>query len=108
MKIQSNKLYDALKFTAQILLPALGGLYFGLADIFGLPAALEVVGILAVIDTVIGVLLHVSSEAFTINGAIRVTENAGVKTYSLELAQDPDELDNKSEVRFKVIKTENA
>ena len=33
----SNKVYDILKWIAQIVLPALGALYFGLSSIWGLP-----------------------------------------------------------------------
>ena len=33
----SNSVYDALKFIAQILLPAIGTLYFALARIWELP-----------------------------------------------------------------------
>ena len=33
----SNKTYDILKWAAQLLLPALGTLYFALASIWGFP-----------------------------------------------------------------------
>lgn len=33
----SNETYDILKYIAQILLPALGTLYFAIANIWGLP-----------------------------------------------------------------------
>ena len=57
----SNKLYDILKFIAQILLPALGGLYFGLAQLWGCPYGEEVVGTIALIDTFLGTLLGIST-----------------------------------------------
>lgn len=57
----SNAVYDCLKWIAQILLPALGALYFGLAGIWGFPFAEEIVGTLAVIDTFLGVILGISS-----------------------------------------------
>ena len=56
-----NKLYDALKYLCQIALPALGSLYFGLAQIWNLPYAEQVVGTIACITTFIGVLIGVSS-----------------------------------------------
>jgi hypothetical protein len=40
----SNKTYDALKWIAQYLLPAIGALYFALAGVWGLPHGEEVVG----------------------------------------------------------------
>lgn len=57
----NNKLYDALKFTAQILLPALGTLYFSLATIWGLPYGEEIVGTITAIDTFLGAVLHISN-----------------------------------------------
>lgn len=57
----SNKLYDALKWTAQILIPAIGALYFGLAQIWGLPYSEEIVGTLTCIDVFLGTLLGIST-----------------------------------------------
>jgi len=57
----SNQVYDILKFLCTILLPALGTLYFALAQIWGLPYSEQVVGTLAAIATFIGVLIGVSS-----------------------------------------------
>lgn len=57
-----------------------------------------------VIDTFLGGILHLSSPA---DGAIKVIENPtnGIKTYSLELDQQPEELEDKKVVRFKVMKS---
>ncbi len=57
----SNKTYDILKWIAQILLPAVGTLYFALSKIWGLPFATEVVGTIAAVDTFLGALLGISS-----------------------------------------------
>lgn len=57
----SNKVYDILKFIAQILLPALGTLYFALAGIWGFPYAEQVVGTITAVDTFLGVVLGISS-----------------------------------------------
>ena len=57
----SNKLYDVLKWIAQILLPALGTLYFALAGIWGFPYAEAVVGTITAVDTFLGVLLGIST-----------------------------------------------
>ena len=56
----SNKLYDILKWIAQILLPACGTLYFALAGIWGFPYAEQIVGTITAIDTFLGVLLGIS------------------------------------------------
>lgn len=57
----SNKLYDVLKFIAQIVLPALGTLYFALAGIWGFPYGEEIVGTIVAIDTFLGGILGLSS-----------------------------------------------
>lgn len=60
----SNKVYDVLKWIAQILLPALGTLYFALAQIWGFPYAEEVVGTISAIDAFLGVLLGISTHKY--------------------------------------------
>lgn len=60
----SNKTYDVLKWIAQIVLPALGALYFGLSQIWGLSYGEEVVGTISVIDTFIGALLGISTAQY--------------------------------------------
>lgn len=57
----SNKVYDALKWIAQILLPALGTLYFALAGIWGFPYAEQIIGTITAVDTFLGVLLGIST-----------------------------------------------
>lgn len=57
----NNKTYDILKWIAQILLPALGTLYFALSKIWGFPFATEVVGTIAAIDTFLGAVLGIST-----------------------------------------------
>lgn len=57
----NNKTYDILKFIAQIVLPALGTLYFALASIWGLPYGEQIVGTITAIDAFLGTLLGLSS-----------------------------------------------
>jgi len=60
----SNKVYDGLKWVAQILLPAVGALYFALADLWGLPYPSEVVGTVTAIDAFLGCVLGISSSSY--------------------------------------------
>lgn len=60
----SNKVYDTLKWIAQILLPAIGAFYFALADIWGLPHPTEIVGTITAIDAFLGCLLGISSASY--------------------------------------------
>lgn len=57
----SNKTYDIIKWVAQILLPAIGTLYFALAQIWGLPYSEEIVGTITAIDAFLGALLGIST-----------------------------------------------
>ena len=57
----SNKVYDALKWIAMYLLPALGTLYFALTGIWGLPYGEQIVGTITAIDTFLGVILGIST-----------------------------------------------
>lgn len=57
----SNRTYDILKFVAQIVLPALGSLYFALSTIWGLPYGEQVVGTITAIDAFLGALLGIST-----------------------------------------------
>lgn len=60
----SNKTYDVLKFIAMIALPAVGTLYGSLAKIWNLPLGDEIVTSIIAIDTCLGVLLGISSNAY--------------------------------------------
>lgn len=60
----SNKVYDVLKFVAQIVLPALGTLYFALSAIWGLPYGEQVVGTITAIDVFLGAILGISTVSY--------------------------------------------
>ena len=60
----SNKLYDVLKYIAQIVLPAVGTLYFALAGIWGFPYGEQIVGTITALDTFLGVILGISSSNY--------------------------------------------
>ena len=60
----SNKTYDVLKWIAQILLPAIGTLYFALAGIWGFPYGEQVVGTITAIDAFLGAILGISTKMY--------------------------------------------
>lgn len=62
--MMSNKIYDVLKFIAQILLPALGTLYFALASIWGLPYGEQIVGTITAVDAFLGAILGISTRIY--------------------------------------------
>lgn len=60
----NNKTYDILKYIAQIVLPALGALYFALSQIWGLPYGEQIVGTITALDCFLGAILGISTIAY--------------------------------------------
>lgn len=90
MIFKNNKVYDVLKWIAQILLPALGTLYFALARIWGFPYAEEIVGTITAVDAFLGVLLGISSAQYEkLNGSNKI-----IKYNDDEIAEDAEDLIN--------------
>ena len=56
----SNKVYDILKYVAQIVLPAIATLYIGLASLWGWGYTEQIAGSITAIDTFLGALLMFS------------------------------------------------
>jgi hypothetical protein len=103
-----NHIYDKLKFIAQIVLPAISASYFALASIWGLPAAEQVVGTIAVIDVFLGSILGLSTKGYNASEAkydgnmVFHTDPGGVAKYSLEL-NNAESFANKNDILFKVV-----
>lgn len=103
MLIKNNKVYDQLKRFAMITLPAIGTLYFGLAQVWGLPYGAEVTGSIVALDTFLGVTLHVSNTQYNnseekYDGAVTITPEAD----NVHFQMDPDAVATKDEVTLKV------
>lgn len=64
MYFKSNRVFDVLKFIAQIVLPALGTLYFALSQIWGLPYGEQIVGTISALDVFLGAVLGVSTAQY--------------------------------------------
>ncbi|MBR3416976.1 MAG: phage holin [Clostridia bacterium] len=60
----SNRIYDILKWIALVVLPAVGTLYFSLAQIWGFPYGEEIVGTITAIDLFLGALLGISTAQY--------------------------------------------
>ena len=75
----NSKLYDILKWVTMIVLPACATAYFGLAGIWGWPYADEVVKTIAVITTLLGALLGISTAQY--NKSQPIAEDADMKIW---------------------------
>lgn len=61
MFIKNNKVYDVLKWIAQLFLPAVGTLYAALAGIWGFPYGEQIMSTILAIDTFLGAILGLSN-----------------------------------------------
>lgn len=59
-----NKVYDVLKWVVMICIPALTTAYVGLSAIWGFPYATEVAKTSAVVCTLLGALLGISTAEY--------------------------------------------
>lgn len=63
----SNKVYDILKWIAQIALPAVGVFYTTIASIWGFGGVEAVTGTILAVDTLLGALLQISNSNYKKN-----------------------------------------
>jgi len=109
MLLLTGKSYDAAKYVAQVVLPAIATLYFAIDQIWGLGQAEKVVGTIVAIDTFLGVVLHLSSTAYNnsdakYDGTVQVTDTGEKKSFNFIVNGNPYDLDEKDEVTLKVAK----
>lgn len=112
----SNTTYDVARWFAQIGLPAIGSLYFGLSQIWGLPAATEVVGTITLIIVFLGALMNISKKAYDTDperydGALVPTTDAnGIVGAKLALNPnlDAETMVTKNELVFKGLDSDQA
>ena len=81
----NSKVYDFLKYLTIIVLPAIGALYTGLAQIWSLPYSAQIPATITVICTFLGAILCISSAQYNKNqGSLH-------RPYTLEEVDDDDE-----------------
>lgn len=116
----TDAFYAFSKKLVQVYIPALSTFYFALSPIWNLPAAGQVSGTLAALATLIGVSLGISSKSYDNSGkalidldhalakegelVVHTDLATGRKVFSLNLNGDPEELEKKGSITFKVTK----
>lgn len=103
----SNKVYDSLKWVSFVLLPALGAAYFALSQLLGLPYGVEVVGVLAILDTLLGTVLRKSTQQYEnsdakYDGAVVISPNLESGNSDLNVSLNPQALAEKREIVVRV------
>ena len=106
----TGKLYTAMKWVTLILLPACSSLYFGLSQIYGWPNGEQVVGTIALVTTFLGLLLGISTKNYNTSdakydGVIVMNQDpeTGKFIYSLDLNDDVETLNDKTDITFKMV-----
>lgn len=100
-----DKYYSILKHIAQVILPALGTLYFALATIWGFPYGEQIVGTITAIDAFMGACLHISTQNYKGDGVLNVdTSDPKTDKYSLDFTTDLNEVGEKDSVLLRVKK----
>ena len=84
----SNKVYDALKFVAQIVLPAIATLYVTLAGIWGLPFSEQIGGTVMAVDAFLGAVLAISNNKYK---KAENTETKDTETKNIETEDNNEE-----------------
>lgn len=107
--VLSGVQYDALKTSVMIAIPGLAALYFGLAQIWGLPKAEEVVGSAAVLTTFLGLFAKQQKKAYDNSDAkydavVHVDDTGDKKNYEFDFGDKDVEkvIDPKKEILVKV------
>lgn len=99
--------YNRLKNSTTVVIPAVGALYFTMAQIWHLPKAEEVVGSLAALNTFLGVILGISTRSYNRSdtkyaGIIEVEETEDTKQLNFIINEAADPLEKQPEVTFRV------
>lgn len=103
----SNKLYDKLKFTVQVLLPGLAALYLGIVQLWdpaNWPDPTKVAGTIALLATFLGLFLTASARQYDGAGDLVVTTDAtdGEVYLAADLNKHPNAFKNKKNVVLNV------
>jgi len=92
-----------MRYFEILLLPVVGTIYFILSEITTVPAVDVVLGSIAAAQAILGTFILLRT-ARRYSGTLNVSKNDEKTLYSLDLNHNPEELEGKKEVRFKVSK----
>lgn len=60
----NNRTFDILKYIAQIVIPAIGVLWFTIAQIWNIPYGQEILGTITAVDCFLGAILGISTAMY--------------------------------------------
>jgi hypothetical protein len=108
--------YSRFKWLLWIVVPAFNSAYFALSDLLDLDNALQVVGVLSIVSTFLGVILGISNNAYQNSDArfdgdaVVIPREDDVPLVSLDLNADIPlvSLAERSSLTFKVVEAPPA
>lgn len=106
MQVLSNTTYDLFQRFVRLVLPAIGTLYFTVAEIWDLPYGAQVVATVTAIALFLGVLLTWASSSFEppTDGDILIQPNGdGTSTLHLAPNEEPSGLLRSRTATFAVV-----
>ena len=101
-----DKVYNILKWTVVILLPAFGTLYFTLAKIWGLPHGEDIVGTISAFTLFLGVLIGISNKQYSGDGSLQIMSSSG--SPRLVIDSDLETLSGKKSITLNVDTTDHT
>lgn len=102
----TNRFYDVLMYVAQVILPALGTLYFAITVVWSLPDGTPVIGTITAIDVFLGACLKALSATYVpqTDGTVVVDKSDPAGTsYNFKLENAAEVINGKNTVTFKVV-----
>lgn len=108
--IKNNKAYDILKFVALIALPGLNTFWVGFGELWDLNNVAQIAGTIALVDTLLGTLLGVSSiqyrkKPLDYDGKLGISgfdPDTGIPNLQLTVTKDPNEIAEKDHAILKI------
>jgi hypothetical protein len=101
----SDNTYNNLHRLALRILPALGGLYFGLSVIWGFPYGEQVVGSLALVNVFIGIVVGINQDRYNPYSGDLVVENfdgSDGLNFWLDLNEIPEDFVDRDEILMRI------
>jgi len=109
----SGATYDTFLRATLYVLPGIGAFYFALAQIWGFPAATQVLGTIAALETLLGVIIGISKKSYKesdapYDGAVIVDTTGGTEKWSFEPGIPLSELPRMDSVTLKVLNVDET
>ena len=103
----NDKTYNFLKRFVQVILPAIGTLYYSLASTWGLPNPDAVVATTSAFALFLGICLGISNSQYEKNGyegtmLVTPTDDKTIVSMDIDESFDPEKLSHLNSIRFKV------